>query len=369
MTVTLRVAGSPGEARVAVLRDGVLEDVAIWRPGAPDGVGDLHRGRIVALVPAMAGAFVALTEGEGFLPDTQGEAGQSEGDPVLVRVVRAARGGKGKRLARPPPEAASGFPLQGPPELLRRGPGAALDLAAHYPEAEVAIDDPALLARLRPALGARAVPAAEAFDAALEAELDALAAPIAALPGGGRLHIHPTPVLTAIDLDAGAATATRAPKARAQLAMNLAAIPELARQIRLRNLSGAILVDFAGMAPRARERLAAPLGAALAADPLRPRLLGFTRLGLAEILRPVLRPPLHEMLAGPHAAGLAALRALTREARARPGARLGLHASPSILAALEADPVALAEAAARLGARVTLRADPRLAGWEIAEPP
>ena len=43
----------------------ILLDYAIWRPGAPDGVGDVHRGRVIARVPAMAGAFVALGGTEG----------------------------------------------------------------------------------------------------------------------------------------------------------------------------------------------------------------------------------------------------------------------------------------------------------------
>ena len=59
MTLRILAACSPGEVRVAVLRDADLLDYAIWRPGAPDGVGDLHRGRVIARVPAMAGAFVA----------------------------------------------------------------------------------------------------------------------------------------------------------------------------------------------------------------------------------------------------------------------------------------------------------------------
>ena len=102
-------------------------------------------------------------------------------------------------------------------------------------------------------------------------------------------------------------------KMAAHLAVNRAVLPALARQIRLRNLSGAILVDFAGLPARRRAALAPALHAALAEDPLRPRLLGFTALGLAEIVRPRVHPPLHELLAGPHAAGLAALRRIATE--------------------------------------------------------
>ncbi|HEX3993661.1 MAG TPA: hypothetical protein VHX39_21025, partial [Acetobacteraceae bacterium] len=77
--VTIHAAWSPGEVRVAAIADGSLVDYAIWRPGAPDGVGDIYRGRVNGVVPAMAGAFVVLpgygggtssglTELEGFLP-------------------------------------------------------------------------------------------------------------------------------------------------------------------------------------------------------------------------------------------------------------------------------------------------------------
>ena len=61
MSVSIRVATSPGEARIAVVDDNRLLDYALWRPGAPDGVGDVHRGRVIARVPAMAGAFCSIS--------------------------------------------------------------------------------------------------------------------------------------------------------------------------------------------------------------------------------------------------------------------------------------------------------------------
>jgi Ribonuclease G/E len=363
---TILADAAPGEVRVAVVRDGVLDDYAVWRPGRPDGVGDVHRGRISAQVPAVAGAFVALAgEGEGFLPDTSGAAGLGVGDAVLVRVVRAAQGGKGPRLAVVPAEEAAAWPAIGPTDLLRRGPGAVERLAARYPEADVRIDDPALVATLRPALGPRVMHDPGGFDDALEAEIEALGASSVALPGGGAMHIVPTPALTAIDLDAGAATAARAGKGQAQAALNRAAIPELARQIRLRNLGGAILVDLAGLPARRRAALGPALAAALAEDPLRPRFLGFTALGFAEILRPRVHPPLHEVLAGPHAAGLAALRRIAAEVAANPAAVPGLRAAPTIVAALREDPVALADLARRTGRALRLETEPGMTGWRL----
>lgn len=373
------VSASPGELRTALLQDGVVVEAWIERPARPDGVGDLHRGRISALAPAMAGAFVALAGGEtGFLPE--GEAGEArrpisaavqEGLILPLRVTRAAQGGKGPRVsarvtAEEAARVAAGPP--GAPALVARGPSAAERLAARHPGAAVLLDSPALAARLRAALGDRLrLRPAPAFDDALEAEFDTLAGAEAPLPGGGRLLIHPTPALTAIDMDAGSAAGARG--ANAVAALNREALPELARQVRLRNLGGAILVDFAGLSPKRRAALAEPLRAALAPDRM-ARLLGFTHLGLAEIVRERIHPPLHEVIGlppTPLTRGLAALRQAAREAAARPGARFALRATPAVLAALRDLPGALEEFAARAGRPLRLLPDPAAAPPVVEE--
>ena len=179
-------------------------------------------------------------------------------------------------------------------------------------------------------------------------QIEALGRPELDLPGGMRATIHPTP--GAGRDRRGHRSGQRRPrsaKPAAQLAANRAALPELARQIRLRNLSGAILIDLAGLSVKRRAALGPALAAALAADPLQPRFLGFTALGLAEILRPRVHPPLHELLQGPHAAGLAALRHVVRESAAAPHQQFALRAAPDVLAALARDPVALSDLARR----------------------
>ena len=345
---------SPGEIRAAAVDDHLtLLDYAIHRPGRPDGVGDRLRGRVIATVPAMAGAFIALPDAEGFLPDSQGATGLHQGDPVTVVVTRAAQGakgagGKGPRLSARTPQAGPG-----PPILLTPGPGAIDRLLALHPGASLTVDDPA---QARP--GATILP--EAWDDALAATIDALASTLLPLPGGARASIHPTPALVAIDLDTAAATAGRQTKAATQRAINEAAIPALAQAIRLRNLSGAIVVDLAGMAQKARAELAAAFTTALAQDPLHPRFLGFTALGLAEITRPRVHPPLHELLAGPHAAGLAALRHIADQAAANPATSWRLRTTPDIVSALEADPIARADLARRTGRPLILVSDPSL---------
>jgi hypothetical protein len=360
MTLTILAACSPGEVRIAVTRDTALLDYAIWRPGLPDGVGDLHRGRIIARVPAMAGAFVALHGADGFLPDTEGATGATAGTILGVRITRAAQGGKGPRLTAAIDPAEQPLIGSGPPALIRRGPGALVRLATYHPDAPVMLNDANLAATLRPALGTRLSVVSIAFEPNLAARVDALADPVVDLPGGARLSIHPTPALTAIDVDAGAATAARVAKTAAQLALNRAILPALGTEIRLRNLSGAILVDLAGLPSRRRVALAPDLIAALADDPLHPHLLGFTRLGLAEIVRQRIHPPLHELLAGPHAAGLAALRQAAADIAADPFRALALRAAPPIVAALQADPVALDDFARRAGRKLKLHADPSM---------
>lgn len=357
---------SPGEVRVAAIDASGLVDYALWRPGNPDGVGDLYRGRISARMPALGGAFVTLGTEEGFLPERDG--GDANPGTILgVQVVRSAQGGKGVRLTGRLAPDDYGLVGSGPAGLLRRGPGAVETLATRHEGADICIDDAGLAATLRPMFGDRLRIVSVAFDAALEADIAALASPEIARPDGAQMSIHPTPALTAIDLDLAGASAARTSKGAAHSAINRAAIPALARQIRLRNLAGGIVVDFAGLSVKARASLGPAIISALADDPLRARFLGFSALGLAEILRPRVHPPLHELLGTPHAEALAALRQAAAESAANPAAALELTGAPALVTALRVDPVALAQFAARAGRSIALREDRLLpiSGWRL----
>lgn len=380
MTVSIRVATSPGEAQIAVVENHRLLDFSLWRPGSPDGVGDVHRGRVIAQAPAMAGAFIALADAEGFLPDSEGAKGLTAGTVLTVRVTRAAQGCKGPRLtarvSRGNHDTSSGWWGAEPdkhaddgcaavarsesPALLRRGPDPITRLAARYPDARVLVDDAGIAAGLR--LGRPVSVAPAVFDEDVAEAIDALSRPVVELASGARLSIWPTPALVAIDVDAGGAL-TGAGGARARHeALNRAILPALAEQIRLRDLSGGIVVDLAGLSARKRAVLAPDFVAALANDPLHPKFLGFTALGLAEIVRSRVHPPLHELLAGPQAAGLAALRAVMAAFRLNPRDMPAVRAHPGVVSALFADPVALPDVIRRSGREVTLRSDPSLPG-------
>jgi len=358
--VKILAAVSPGEVRVAAVEDDRLIDYALWRPGCPDGVGDLYRGRITARLPALGGAFVSLGDSEGFLPERDG--GTAPVGTVLgLRVVRAAQGGKGVRLAASPAE-------PGPVGLVARGPGAVERLAAQYPDAAIAIDDAGLLAELRPTLGDRLSLVAHAFDDEIRAQVADLGSFALALPLGARMTIHPTAAVTAIDLDLAGGAEQRGNKRGAHEAVNRAAIPALAREIRLRNLAGGIIIDFAGLSVKRRATLGPALAAALASDPLAPRFLGFSALGLAEVLRPRIYPPLHEMLTTPHAHALAALREAAASVAADPATALQLTAAPTVISALQADSVATTQFLHRAGRPLALREDRTLPphAWKLA---
>ena len=344
----IRVSRSPGERRVALILDDVVTEAWVERPARPDGVGDVLAAHVSAVAPAMAGAFLTLPDGQtGFLPESEASLSRrplrevvQEGRLLVVRITRAAQGAKGPRVSvkRAPPLAAT------QPGLIERGPDAALRLRAAYPQAQILADDPTEAARL----GARLV--TRAFDDEIEAEFEALASPSIPLEGGGRLIIQTTHALTAIDVDAGSHAG--ADRAAAQ-ALNTAALREAARQIRLRNCAGGILIDAAGMAARDRVALEPALRQALAPDRL-AECLGTGPLGLYELRRARIHPPLSETLAGPLTPGLALLRAAGREAAHAPHRRLALHAPPAVLAALRALPEALAEYERAAGHALTL---------------
>ena len=276
-----------GLVRIALLRGNELTEFYLWNRDAPDGVGDIYTGRVVSVEKALAGCFIALgSEVSGFLPNSSGGKNLTEGQYISVYVTRAAQGGKGPRLA------LAEVPPASSPGLIAQGAGPLVELAQRFPSDDIVLDDYALMADLRPALEGRMRHDAKAIDAVLEDEIANLGEPTTALPYGARLHIIPAPAATLLDVDAAAASHMP------PLALNIAIIPEICRQIVLRNLSGGILIDFAGLKAAQRQKLLPPLREALNHDPLSPNLLGLSHLGFAEINRRRVRPPLREIMNG-----------------------------------------------------------------------
>jgi ribonuclease E len=105
------------------------------------------------------------------------------------------------------------------------------------------------------------------------------------LPSGGYIIIEPTEALTVIDVNSG--SFTRSATARETvLWTNCEAATEIARQLRLRNVAGVIVVDFIDMESR-RDQLQVleHFNKSLKADKARPQIAQLTELGLVELTR------------------------------------------------------------------------------------
>jgi Rne/Rng family ribonuclease len=376
--------------RVVALRPelpAALVDIGLDRPGflsaedaAPgQGITGLHEGQAVlvqvrkdpradkaagvSLRPRLQGRFLDLTPRRPGITVAKGIAAD---EAERLTTVLAAGPGEGFTIR----TAAAGAPadalaaevaaLRGrwraieraargatPPQRLEAPvPPAAALIAELSPDA-VVIDDRAAFAEARawlvrnaPELADRLTLHAEReplFEAAgIASEIEGALAPRVPLPGSGALTIDITAAATMIDVDSGSGGA---------LSANLAAAGVAARQIRLRNLSGPIVIDFIGLKRRGdRGRVLDALAAALANDPAGCEILGWTRLGHVELVRKRRHAPLLElMFERPPGGGLVktaaatafeALRRAAREAEASPARPLALHLHPEVAAVL-----------------------------------
>ena len=120
------------------------------------------------------------------------------------------------------------------------------------------------------------------------------------LKSGAYLIIQPTEALTVIDVNTGKYESKKK-KQDTFLKINLEAAQEIARQLRLRNLSGIIIVDFINMASKEdKETLMSSLKEALRHDPVKTVLVDMTALNLVEITRKKIRKPLAEQIKAIH---------------------------------------------------------------------
>ncbi len=114
------------------------------------------------------------------------------------------------------------------------------------------------------------------------------------LSSGAYLVIEQTEAMTVIDVNTGKFTGRKTMRETMRM-INLEAAKETARQLRLRNLSGIILVDFINMeSAEDREELLRILTGHCSGDPVKTTVVDMTRLGLVEITRKKTRRPLYE---------------------------------------------------------------------------
>ena len=117
------------------------------------------------------------------------------------------------------------------------------------------------------------------------------------LKNGAYIIIQPTEALVSVDVNTGKAVSKKKDVQKTFLKVNLEAAKEIAFQLRLRNLSGMILVDFIDMvSDEDNKTLLEVFREALAKDPVPANVVDMTKLGLVEVTRKKVRKPLYEQV-------------------------------------------------------------------------
>ncbi len=208
----------------------------------------------------------------------------------------------------------------------------------------------------------------------VESQLDAMLQPTVQLRSGGYLVINQAEALVAIDVNSGRSTRERNVEETA-LRTNLEAVDEVARQLRLRDLAGLIVIDLIDMeSKRHNAMVERRLKEALKDDRARIQIGHISHFGLLEMSRQRLRPSLEEttLIICPHcngsghvrgteSAALHVLRGVEEEAGKRRSAEIVVHVAMSIaLYILNHKREWLNEIERRYGMRVVIAADDSL---------
>ncbi|MGQ0502477.1 MAG: ribonuclease G [Panacagrimonas sp.] len=472
VTEEILVNVTPQETRVAVVEQGVTQEVHIERASAGGLVGNIYMGRVTRVLPGMQSAFIDVGgERAAFLhiADIRGarqdgdtarpiEQLLSDGQNLLVQVVKDPIGTKGARLStqisiagrflvylpreshigisqriedegerahlretlrqllpqedrggyiiRTVAETASDRELRSDVDYLRRlwagiqeRAAAAAPLALLYQDlnlalrvlrdfvheetARILVDSrescrtmvefgqeftPGIAERVEHYRGERPL-----FDLyGVEDEIEKALARRVDLKSGGYLVIDQTEALSAVDVNTGGFVTGRSFDDTV-FRTNLEAAQVIARQLRLRNLGGIIVIDFIDMnAEEHRHAVLNELRKALARDRTHMTVNGFTGLGLVEMTRKRTRESLAQVLCEPCAVCggrarlksaqtvcYAILRELERDARQFNAREYRiLAAQPVIDLFLDEEAQALALLSAAIGRPVSLQVGP-----------
>lgn len=177
----------------------------------------------------------------------------------------------------------------------------------------------------------------------VESQLDSIHSPTVQLKSGGYIVMNSTEALVAIDVNSGKSTRERNIEETAYRT-NLEAAEEIARQLRLRDLAGLIVIDFIDMEEsRNRHNVERKLKEAMRSDRARIQLGRISPFGLLELSRQRLRPSLLEASAQPcptcagtgvirstESTALHVLRAIEEEGMRQRSARLTLYVPTAV---------------------------------------
>ncbi|PQJ59431.1 ribonuclease E/G [Vibrio chagasii] len=192
------------------------------------------------------------------------------------------------------------------------------------------------------------------------------------LKSGGYLIIDQTEAMTTVDINTGAFVGRRNLE-ETIFNTNVEATQAIARQLRLRNLGGIIIIDFIDMLSEDhRKRVLTSLESALDKDRVKTNINGFTQLGLVEMTRKRTRESIEHILCSscPTCEGRGSvktvetvcyeiLREVTRVNRAYDADKFVVYAAAAVAEALEGDEShALAELEVFIGKQVKIQAEP-----------
>ena len=181
----------------------------------------------------------------------------------------------------------------------------------------------------------------------VESQIEDCLEPIAQLKSGGYLVIHPTEALVSVDVNSGRSTKERNVE-RTAFKTNLEAAEEVARQMRLRDLAGLVVIDFIDMDQHRNNRAVEnKMREALAQDRARVQMGRISQFGLMELSRQRRRRSLLEGSSAScehcHGVGrkrsvessaLKAVRAIEEEGVRGRAARIRLKVTPDVVAYL-----------------------------------
>lgn len=380
------IEASPGEVRGALICNGAVWDVVHHRISQPSLMGASYRGRVRRVDPGINGAFVDIGSGQdaflrardASIPGEQKSRRAQiaeiihEGAQIDVQVVADGFAGKGPRVVR---IAAAGRGSGGPIPTVLVAPA---DPVSHILErfsndriSVVVCSDATIQNQARTWCAAHWPELSDRIERdklglfeeqGVEEAIEAALARRVVVPGGAELVFDQAEALCVIDINSAGEVgkANRTPRD-----VNARAMAEIARQLRLRNIAGAIVIDALKMGSGDdRNRVLVRLRETLKGDPGSCHVLGMTNLGLIEVTRTRIGPTLAERMHAPirdpqpsaEAVAVSALRAVIRTAAATPAGGYRLAVVPALAEFLEG-PLrpALDEATRQVGRLVVLR--------------
>ena len=403
MSEEILINVTPQETRVAVVENGVLQEVHVERSNNRGIVGNIYKGKVVRILPGMQAAFVDIgvngraaflhasdVRPPGGEPSENGEAGPissllRDGQEIMVQVVKDPLGSKGARLTmnialparylvylpgtrhigvsqkiedeavrehlREVVRSAIGDDVDGGYILRTAAEGATEEeflrdvrylqrVWSSIRERERTLKAPALVHEdlslvtramrdlVRENVEKIRIDSRETHQRAVEfvsEYIPELKSSIEYYPGerpifdlysvedeiqkalerkvllksGGHLIIDQTEAMTTIDVNTGAYVGRRNLE-ETIFKTNLEAAQAIARQLRLRNLGGMIIIDFIDMAdPEHRRQVVRALEKALARDRTKSFMSDMSPLGLVELTRKRTRESLEHVLCEP----------------------------------------------------------------------